>query len=281
MTGRITKSIAGDFWVESQGETLVTKPRGIFRHVGNSPVVGDYVDVKDLTIIKIHGRKNKLIRPNIANVDGALLIFSLLEPRPDFMILDTLLVNILSQDIEPLLVFNKADLVDQKHIDGIKSIYSSFNCLFLSTLEKDDMELLLENLKPGLYVLAGPSGAGKSSMINSLMGKEVFKVGELSERIKRGKHTTRHHELIELKKDVYLADTPGFQTLELSPMEASELGDYYPEFDGIDRCRFDDCLHDKEPGCSVKQAFYEEEIAKSRYLNYLALLAELRSRKDY
>lgn len=281
MTGRITKSIAGDFWVERDGELLVTRPRGIFRHRGKSPVVGDYVDVEDNTIVKIHERKNKLIRPNIANVDKALLIFSLVDPLPDFLILDTLLVNVLSQNIEPILVFNKSDLADDAYISRVKQMYRHFETYFLSALDREDANFLLDRLSPGLYVLAGPSGAGKSSMINSIFDREVFKVGELSKKIKRGKHTTRHHELIHLKDGLYFADTPGFQTMELGLLESVELRDYYPEFSELKACRFDDCLHDKEPGCQVKEAFEMGSIDRTRYMNYLSLLHELRSRKEY
>lgn len=281
MTGRIIKAIAGDYWVETDQGVVVTKPRGIFRHRGASPVVGDYVDVEDKTITKIHERKNKLVRPNMANIDSALLVFSLQDPKPDFLILDIMVANVLDQNIEPILIFNKSDLVESDYIEEFKRVYSKFRLKFVSTLDRASIESLLGSLEPGLYVLAGPSGAGKSSMINALTGQQLFEVGQISQRIKRGKHTTRHHELIHLDNGVYLADTPGFQTLELNPMEAAELREIYPDFQDLEKCRFDDCLHDKEPGCKVKEAYNSGIINKSRYENYLILLDELRSRKDY
>lgn len=281
MTGRIIKAIAGDYWVETSEGVLVTKPRGIFRHRGASPVVGDYVDVEENTIVKIHDRKNKLVRPNMANIDRALLVFSLKDPRPDFLILDTMIANVLHQDIQPILVFNKKDLVDDDYMEDFRQIYGFFKIYFVSTEIKTSIDGLLEELEPGLYVLAGPSGSGKSSMINSLSGQELFQVGQISQRIKRGKHTTRHHELIHLKDEVYLADTPGFQTLEINKMEVQELRELYPDFQQLDGCRFDDCLHDREPGCAVKAAYENGDINESRYENYLLLLDELRSRKEY
>ncbi|NLY72090.1 MAG: ribosome small subunit-dependent GTPase A [Tissierellia bacterium] len=281
MTGRIIKAIAGDYWVETDEGIIVTKPRGVFRHRGASPVVGDYVDLVDKTITKIHKRKNKLVRPNIANIDCALLVFSLQDPKPDFLILDTMVANVLDQNIEPIVIFNKSDLVEDEYIEEFRDIYRMFRLEFVSTLDEASVEGLLESLEPGLYVLAGPSGAGKSSMINKLTGQQLFEVGQISQRIKRGKHTTRHHELIHLADGVYLADTPGFQTLELNSMEATELREIYPEFQDLEKCRFLDCLHDKEPGCRVKEAYEAGTINKTRYENYLLLLDELRSRKDY
>ncbi|NLY35742.1 MAG: ribosome small subunit-dependent GTPase A [Tissierellia bacterium] len=281
MTGRILKSIAGDYWVETKEDPIVCRPRGLFRHEGKKPTVGDMVEVKDATITNILPRKNLLLRPNVANVDKALLVFSLNDPKPDFLTLDALIVNVLYEGIEPVLVFNKSDLVNSEDIEKINLLYSCFSRFFISTLDKESLKGFIEELSPGVYVLAGPSGAGKSSMINALSGKELFVVGALSVKIKRGKHTTRHNELIYLGKDVYLADTPGFQTLDLTSMETKELRQYYPEFLDLDPCRYDDCLHDKEPACGVKKALSEGLLEESRYKNYLALLDKLRSRKEY
>lgn len=281
MIGRILKSIAGDYWVETPEHPIVCRPRGLFRHEGKRPAVGDLVEIKDSTIIKILPRKNLLMRPHVANVDRALLVFSLHDPKPDFFILDSLLVNVLHEGIEPVLVFNKADLAEEEDFRRINEIYACFTRYFISSTNRDSMKNFIRELSSGVYVLAGPSGAGKSSMINVLSGREDMIVGEISAKIKRGKHTTRHHELIHLGKGIYLADTPGFQTLDLCPLEPAALRDYYPEFSEALPCRFDDCLHDKEPACGVKMALTEGLIHENRYKNYLALLDELRSRKEY
>lgn len=281
MTGRIFKAIAGDYWVETEKGSIVCRPRGVFRHEGIKPAVGDMVEIKDQTITKVLARKNLLLRPHVANVDKALLVFSLSEPKPDLLTLDTLIVNVLYEGIEPVLVFNKSDLVQSEDIKKMAGLYSSFSKYFVSMYNKDSLEDFYQELSSGVYVLAGPSGAGKSSMINALSGKDLFVVGELSAKIKRGKHTTRHNELIYLEKGIFLADTPGFQNLTLTSMHVTELPEYYPEFQKVNSCRYDNCLHDKEPACGVKKAVLEKVIVESRYKNYLLLLDELRSRKDY
>lgn len=280
MRGRILKAVAGDYWVKVNDTQIVARPRGLFRYENQKPAVGDEVELEGETITNILPRKNLLRRPFVANIDAALLVFSVKDPTPDFLLLDKLIISVLAEGIEPHVVFSKTDLVEEDLPFELAEDYSFLPVYYISNMEKASLEKLIKELVPGTYVLAGPSGAGKSSMINQLAGRTEAPVGEISQRLRRGKHTTRHHELIDLGGDVYLADTPGFQNLEVKTMEPIELQDYFPDFHELDPCQFDDCLHDQEPRCQVKEAVKEGILSQRRYDHYLRILRELIERKE-
>lgn len=279
MRGRILKAVAGDYWVKTDSTQIVSRPRGLFRYENLRPAVGDEVEVEGETIVKVLPRKNLLKRPFVANVDKALLVFSVKDPEPDFLLLDKLIINVLAEEIEPVLVVSKTDLTDGNPEELFKD-YHFLPIYYISNMERESLQQLLEELVPATYVLAGPSGVGKSSMINQLIGRTEAPVGEISAKLKRGKHTTRHHELIDLGRDILLADTPGFQNLDVITMEPVELENYFYEFTQLEACQFDDCVHDKEPKCQVKTAVQEGTIPQQRYDHYLRILRELQERKE-
>ena len=279
MRGRILKAVAGEYWVKTVRTQIVARPRGLFRYEKLRPAVGDEVEIEGKTITKVLPRKNLLKRPFVANVDKALLVFSVKDPEPDFLLLDKLIINVLAEEIEPVLVVSKTDLTDESP-EELFVAYQFLPIYYITNMEKESLQQLLNELVPGTYVLAGPSGVGKSSMINQLVGRTEAPVGEISTKLKRGKHTTRHHELIDLGRGILLADTPGFQNLDVKTMEPVELEAYFYEFTQLEPCQFDDCVHDKEPKCQVKAAVTEGLILQQRYDHYLRILRELQERKD-
>lgn len=285
--GRIIAAMAGFYHVKAEGQTYLCKPRGIFRKTQHTPAVGDLVmittDGEEGTIEQIEERSTLLSRPFVANVTSALLQFSIRDPAPDLLLLDTLIVNCLYHDIEPILLFNKTDLNTKAESDELARIYqaSGFEKHFVSVLEGDGLAQLTDALEEGIYVLAGQSGVGKSSLINQLATTELA-VGDISKKLGRGRHTTRHTSLVELKEDVYLVDTPGFQNLHLEAgIEPEDVVDGYPEFLNFGDCQFYNCLHQHEPRCVVKQAYQDGLIHPRRYENYLILQQRLQERKEY
>lgn len=284
--GRIIGAIAGFYHVLAEGKVYLCKPRGIFRKTSFTPAVGDLVQITpdgdEGVIEEIFDRISLLTRPFVANVTSALLLFSIRDPSPDLLLLDTLIVNCLYHDIEPILLFNKTDL-DDKAGQQLAEIYqdAGFSMHFISVLEQDGLSQLKDSLDEGIYVLAGQSGVGKSSLINQLAATD-FTVGDISQKLGRGRHTTRHSSLVCLKPDVYLVDTPGFQNLHLEAgVEPADVEIGYPEFLDFGSCQFYNCLHQHEPGCAIKQAYAEGLINARRYENYLVLQERLESRKDY
>lgn len=285
--GMIISSIAGYYHVQTKQGLFLCKPRGIFRKEKRTPAVGDRVrittDQEEGTIEFIHERTSLLTRPFVANVTFALLQFSIRDPSPDLLLLDTLILNSMVHGIRPIILFNKTDLTDISGSETYRKIYeaSGIPVHFLSVLQSDGIDYLKHTLQAGIYVLAGQSGVGKSSLINALAGADLT-TGDISERLGRGKHTTRHTSLIELSEQVYLVDTPGFQNLDIE--EGVTLQDVvlgYPEMEAYSQCQYYNCLHDREPRCGVKQAVADGHIHETRYQNYLKLLEEIRQRKDY
>lgn len=285
--GRIIASIAGFYPVKAEGKVYLCKPRGIFRKTDHTPAVGDIVlittDGEEGTIEKIMERSSLLTRPFVANVTSALLLFSIRDPSPDLLLLDTLIVNCLYHGIEPILLFNKTDLDDSAAAEDMARIYqpSGFDMYFISVTTGDGMNLLAQELEEGVYVLAGQSGVGKSSLINHLATTDLI-VGDISRKLGRGKHTTRHSSLVELRDGVFLVDTPGFQNLYLeNGVSPVDVLDGYPEFFNFGRCQFYNCLHQHEPGCVVKQAHQDGLIPDRRYQQYLVLQQRLQERKEF
>ncbi|HHT21238.1 MAG TPA: ribosome small subunit-dependent GTPase A [Tissierellia bacterium] len=285
--GRIISAMAGFYHVKAEGQTYLCRPRGIFRKTQHTPAVGDLVmittDGPKGTIERIAERSTLLTRPFVANVTSALLQFSIRDPAPDLLLLDTLIVNCLYHDIEPILLFNKTDLNTKAEAKALAEIYraSGFEMHFISVLEGDGLTKLTEALAEGIYVLAGQSGVGKSSLINQLATTELA-VGDISKKLGRGRHTTRHTSLVELRDDVYLVDTPGFQNLHLEAgITPEDIVEGYPEFFELGDCQFYNCLHQHEPRCVIKQAYQSGLIHPRRYDNYLILQQRLQERKEY
>ncbi len=289
MQGKIVKGISGFYYVHVvESGIYECKAKGIFRQQKMKPLVGDDVEIdiiseekKTGNVAAILPRKNALIRPAVANVDQALLIFAAASPNPNFNLLDRFLVMMGRQDVPVILCFNKCDLITEEQQQEIASIYEASGCkiLFVSAKKELGLKELQEILEGKTTTVAGPSGVGKSSLINLLAPEACMETGEISKKIERGRHTTRHAELIQLKGDGYIMDTPGFSSLYLPEMEKEELQDCYPEFAAFEPyCRFQGCSHISEPDCGVKEALSEGKIHPVRYENYCQLYGELKDR---
>lgn len=293
MKGKIIKGIAGFYYIHTPEENLIyeCKAKGIFRNQNIKPLVGDDVEIDTDdqpegkgTIVRILPRKNELIRPAVANVDQAMVIFAAAEPNPNLNLLDRFLIMMRKQKLNTIVCFNKMDIVAEQEISLLKDTYKQcgYEVLFTSMLQKDGISVLSEMLKGKTTVLAGPSGVGKSTFINVIQPEANMETGDISEKIKRGKHTTRHSELIYVERDTYVMDTPGFSSLYIDEIEKDELKDYFVEFHEFEEeCRFIGCSHRNEPGCAVKEALEEHKISKIRYENYLILYNELKDQKKY
>lgn len=292
MQGKIVKGISGFYYVHVvESGIYECKAKGIFRQQKMKPLVGDDVEIdiiseekKTGNVAAILPRKNALIRPAVANVDQALLIFAAASPNPNFNLLDRFLVMMGRQDVPVILCFNKCDLSTEEQQQEIASIYEASGCkiLFVSAKKELGLKELQKIVEGKTTTVAGPSGVGKSSLINLLAPEACMETGEISKKIERGRHTTRHAELIQLKGDGYIMDTPGFSSLYLPEMEKEELQDCYPEFAAFEPyCRFQGCSHISEPDCGVKEALSEGKIHPVRYENYCQLYGELKDRKKY
>lgn len=291
MQGKIIRGIAGFYYVHTVDGVYECKARGVFRKDNRKPLVGDDVvmDVVDPeekkgNIVELLERKSELIRPAVANVDQALVIFAVMNPEPNFNLLDRFLILMAQQGLPCVICFNKADLDQEGKAQEAYEIYKNSGCkiLVFSAKEGKGTEELEALLKGKTTTVAGPSGVGKSTLINSLQKSVVMETGAVSEKIKRGKHTTRHTELIAIDKDTYILDTPGFSSLGLFDLEKENLAGFYPEFVPFERyCRFGGCSHISEPDCGVKEALQESKISPVRYENYCLLYEELKQKKRY
>ena len=292
MQGKIIRGIAGFYYVHvPEMGVLECKAKGIFRKNKLKPLVGDLVEVSVLdeenkkgNIDEVLERKNELIRPAVANIDQALVIFAIKKPEPNLNLLDRFLIMMQQKEIPCILVFNKSDLATEEERQALRDIYAGSGCeiLFVSAKQDQGIEEVRNLLKGKTSTVAGPSGVGKSSLINKLQSDVNMETGSISEKIERGKHTTRHTEFIPMGEDTFIMDTPGFSSLAVFDMEKEELEQFYPEFDEYrDTCRFNGCSHTHEPGCGVKEAIEEGKISKERYENYKLIYDELKNRKKY
>jgi ribosome biogenesis GTPase len=292
MQGKIIKGIAGFYYVYAQdGITYECRAKGIFRKENKKPLVGDDVEIvvtheadKEGNLVQILPRKNELIRPAVANVDQALVIFAAKDPEPNFMLLDRFLIMMEQQDVPVAVCFNKTDLVTQEEIQKLEQVYEScgYPVFLTSTLEGRGEEDIRKFLKGKTTVVAGPSGVGKSSITNLMQGEIEMETGEISRKLKRGRHTTRHSQIIPVADQTYLMDTPGFSSLYLFDMEEDNVKDYFPEFRKYeDQCRFLGCRHISEPDCAVKEALERGEVSRIRYENYLGVFKELKEKRRY
>ncbi|MFI3212605.1 MAG: ribosome small subunit-dependent GTPase A [Eubacteriales bacterium] len=292
MQGKIIRGIAGFYYVHVKDSGIYEcKAKGVFRKNQLKPLVGDRVQIEIIdeekkkgNIEKIEDRKNQLVRPAVANIDQALVIFSIIKPDPNFNLLDRFLIMMDTRQIPSIICFNKLDIASEEEQKKIQEAYakSGFPVYFLSAKEEQGLDVILSLLEGKTTAVAGPSGVGKSSVINLLQSGIAMETGEISEKISRGKHTTRHTQLITINEDSYIMDTPGFSSLGLFDLTKEELREYYEEFTPYhDLCKFQGCSHIHEPSCSVKEAVELGEISQLRYDNYKQLYQEIAEQKKY
>ncbi|MCD8152246.1 MAG: ribosome small subunit-dependent GTPase A [Clostridiales bacterium] len=287
--GRIIKGIAGFYYVSVSGSGIYEcRAKGIFRKQNIKPLVGDYVAMEPISeeektgnIVDILPRKNALIRPAVANVDQAVVIFALTSPQPNLNLLDRFLVTMEQQQILSVICMNKMDLASTEEMDRIREAYlpTGYPLFFFSALTNEGIEPIRRQLSGKVSTVAGPSGVGKSTLINLLAPYAQMETGEISQKVQRGRHTTRHSELIRIEEDTFIFDTPGFTSLTVEA-DMSDL--FFPEFAPFrGNCRFRGCSHRNEPGCAVKTAVQDGRISQSRYENYLRICQEMSDKKKY
>ncbi len=289
--GIIMRGVGGNYYVDTGNDLVECRARGLFRLKNIKPLVGDKVLIR-LTdedehagyIEEIMERTNEMLRPPVANAEQLLIFFAVKNPEPSFLLLDKLLIAAETNNLKPVICFNKCDLADDEQKKQIKSIFinTDYRVIFTSIHDERSVSELKEILKDKLSVFSGPSGVGKSSVMNAVQPDFCLKTGEISDKLKRGRHTTRHAEIYKLSFGGYVVDTPGFSSFELEGIGEAELKEYYPEIRKFQSgCRFADCLHYKEPGCVVKEAVNDGLISRTRYDNYVRLLEEIRKIKIY
>ena len=289
--GMILKGIGGFYYVKTGNEIYECRARGVFREEKITPFVGDIVLIRenetDKTgyIEKIYPRKSKLIRPPVANVTQALIVISMKNPDPNLWLLDRFLILARHEGLNTIICLNKIDLVDCKEFNAVKSIYqkAGYKVIATSPVLNIGIDELRDTLRNNITVFSGPSGVGKSSLLNQVQPNLQLKTGEISDKTKRGKHTTRHVELLELDNGGYVLDTPGFSSLDIDFIDnAEELKKYFNEINSVkNQCRFNSCLHYKEPDCEVKRLVEVGEISKIRYENYIKFFEEIKNRRRY
>ena len=275
MNGKITKIISNLYTVKCGELVYGCRARGKFRNIGISPIVGDdvVIDTENNYILEIKPRRNELKRPVVANVDIAFIVTSVKKPNLDLVLLDKLISVVTYNEIIPVIVFTKLDLLDDKELETISNIKKYYEMIGIKVLYNSEKTLIKKVIEGKTIVLAGQTGAGKSSLLNSLDDSLNIETNEISEALGRGKHTTRHVELYEIGNG-FIADTPGFSALDLKEIGKEELKYTFKEFEKYE-CKFRDCMHNKENDCGVKKALEEKLILQSRYNNYLLFLEEV------
>jgi ribosome biogenesis GTPase len=286
LKGQIIKALSGFYYVASEDEIFQTRARGNFRNRKITPLVGDEVifessNQTDGYLLEILPRKNELVRPPVANVDQGVVVTSLVEPNFSYNLLDRFLVTLEYEGIEPIIFLTKADLV--KDLAAMKAIEETYQAIgyhvITSKAEGEDLLELQRYFPERITVFMGQSGAGKSTLLNRIVPELALETGEISESLGRGKHTTRHVELLPIC-DGLVADTPGFSSIDFLEIEAVELPKLFPDFLAVaSNCRFRECMHLNEPDCAVKQGVAANEIAETRYKNYVQFLEEIENRR--
>ncbi len=287
--GKIIKALSGFYYVQADKDIYQCRGRGVFRKRGLTPLVGDVVDF-DISgnmegyIQSIEPRKNELIRPPVANIEQAVIVVSLKEPDFSAMLLDKFLVVMEAKSIEPLIFISKEDLANEKEIENILPIIDvyreiGYHVEIFSSMKMEELNSIEKHLEGKVSVFAGQSGVGKSSLVNALIPGLELKTMEISESLGRGKHTTRHVELIPYRNGL-IADTPGFSSLDFAEIALDQLPECFPEFVRLsDKCKFRGCNHINEPKCAVKEAVENNEIYKERYQHYLQFFEDIQNRK--
>lgn len=294
--GTIIKGIAGFYYVEANKTIYECKARGKFRKENMTPLIGDRVMISlkqeenstdrflEGTIEEILPRTNSLIRPPVSNVDQAMVVFSVTYPQIHLDLLDRFLIHIEREHIKPYIVLNKIDEGNKESYQYIVDRYTKvgYEVICLSAKKKLNTDILIPKLQDKTTVFAGPSGVGKSTLLNTIEEGFTLETGEVSEKIKRGKHTTRHVELMPLTVGGFVLDTPGFTSLQLDGIAAEDLRHYFIEFEPYEgTCKFSGCTHTHEPGCSVKAAVEEGEISEERYNSYMTYYKQLKDTRRW
>lgn len=287
MQGTIMKGIGGFYYVKTDIGIIECKARGKFRYNELSPMVGDKVEIileKNQGVIdKIYPRTSELKRPAVANVTQALVVFAFNYPEINEDLLNRFLINCEFNNLKAVVCFNKLDLAEEERsshvIDMVNNI--GYEVLFLKAKEGYGIDQVKDRLKNNITVLCGPSGVGKSTILNAICGKKLMETGQISHKLNKGKHTTRHSEIIELDQG-FMVDTPGFSSLDISHINKEELQYCFPEFaEFIGMCRFTGCVHYKEPNCAIKLAIDDGKVNKRRYDFYIKVLSEINNKKKY
>lgn len=290
LEGIITKGIGGFYYVKVGDKTYECRARGLFRKQKIKPQVGDKVLIRinkeddSGYVEEVLKRTTELTRPPVANVNQAIIVFAIRKPDPNLWLLDRFLLLASSQNLDAVICINKVDMATEDEVDEIKNIYKNtgYRVITTSTVDETGVDELRDILKEKITVFAGPSGVGKSTLLNKIQPNLKLETGTISEKTSRGKHTTRHTELIELESGGFVLDTPGFSSLDLDFLTEDTIEEHFPEIhDRGSECRFNGCKHLKEPGCAVKEAVEEGDISKSRYDNYVMFLNEIVDNRRY
>ncbi|AGE63424.1 ribosome small subunit-dependent GTPase A [Bacillus subtilis] len=292
--GKIIKALSGFYYVldesEDSDKVIQCRGRGIFRKNKITPLVGDYVvyqaeNDKEGYLMEIKERTNELIRPPICNVDQAVLVFSAVQPSFSTALLDRFLVLVEANDIQPIICITKMDLIEDQDTEDRIQAYAEdyrnigYDVYLTSSKDQDSLADIIPHFQDKTTVFAGQSGVGKSSLLNAISPELGLRTNEISEHLGRGKHTTRHVELIHTSGGL-VADTPGFSSLEFTDIEEEELGYTFPDIrEKSSSCKFRGCLHLKEPKCAVKQAVEDGELKQYRYDHYVEFMTEIKDRK--
>ncbi|QWC00432.1 ribosome small subunit-dependent GTPase A [Mycoplasmatota bacterium] len=282
--GRIIKLVGGLYTVLDQHNKRHTlKPLGVFRHKNIKPKVGDIVEFNEDSITKVDERINDLYRPLIANVDQVLLVNSAKDPNFSFLLLDKFVTLIESNHIKPVIIVTKIDLLNKDELEKLKdklSYYRKFyEIIYFSSITKENLESIKDITKNKVNVLAGQTGAGKSTILNTINPNLEIRTNQISKALGRGKHTTRHVELIEFGQG-FIADTPGFSSLEFKEMTLENIKYYFVDFFELShQCKFNECTHIHEPGCEVKKQLEKGNILQERYDDYLHIYNEVKAMK--
>lgn len=287
--GIILKGVGGFYHVKTSNGIYTCKARGIFRKRDISPLPGDKVVIGSLSETDMSGnieeileRKSVLVRPAVANVDKVIITVAAKSPEPDMLLLDKILITAMSKNIEAIICINKLD-IDESTFDKIHKSYTNagFTVLGVRKDDPDTVKKLMEQMNGHINVFAGQSGVGKSTLMNNVLKSDVMETGDVSIKIERGKHTTRHAQLIELENGGYIVDTPGFSSFELEDIDEMKLTEYYPEFGQyLGKCRFLDCAHINEPDCAVKEAVNTGTVSKDRYDRYVEIFLNLKGKNN-
>ena len=290
MEGLIVKGIGGFYYVDTGSDIIEAKGRGIFKKDGITLAVGDRVELEIIdeaekkgVINSIYPRKNQFIRPPIVNVDTFVVVFAASKPKPNLVLVDKFLVMAEMNDVEAVICINKSDLASQDALAEYKAIYEGiYPVIAVSAKTGDGMDELKKAVSGKTAALAGPSGVGKSTIINDLVPYANMETGSISEKTKRGKHTTRHAEIFNADGGGKIFDTPGFTSFEIMEAGEDNLMHYYPDIDRYTgSCYYDNCRHLKEPDCAVREAVKAGKIHRLRYESYAANMEEIKNRKKY